>query len=138
GIRERISRPALPTETFSSLSDLRKQHPSTPGRQFRAGVLLQGPPHIQWIAVKPPRLQAPPREQVEHVPGEFVAFAEGNQCQPLGWIEAINVDGLQFIERLFKLDVGLIEFLDGYGPPDQGLSIRPARTGVQPLKLPPD
>src|SRR5262245_8923083 len=113
-----------------------KLHLSASGRQFRAGVLLQGPPHLQWIAVKPPRLQALRREQVEHVPGELVALAEGNQCQSLGWIEAIDIDGLQLIERLFKFDVGLIEFLDGCGPPDQGLSIGSARAGVQPLDLP--
>jgi hypothetical protein len=61
-----------------------------------------------------------------------------NPCLPLGWIEANDVDGLQLIERLFKFDVGLIEFLDGDYPPDQGLSIRSARAGVQPLNLPPD
>src|SRR5262249_45753067 len=114
-----------------------KQHLSASGWQYRVGIPLQRPPPFQWIALKPPRFQALRREQVEHVPGEFVALAEGNQCQSLGWIEAINLDGLQFIERLFKFHVGSIEFLDGYGPLDQGLSIRPARAGVQPLNLPP-
>src|SRR5262249_61449224 len=126
-----------PTDPFGPFFDLTSPHLSAPRGQFRAGVLLQGPPHLRWIAVKPPRFQALRREQVEHVPGEFVALAEGDQCQALGWIEAKDVDGLQLLERLFKLDVGLTEFLDGCASADQGLSIRPARAGVQPLDLPP-
>jgi hypothetical protein len=87
--------------------------------------------------VKPPRLQALRCEQVEHVPGKFVALAEWNQCQSFGWIEAIDINGLQVIEGVFELDFGLLEVRDGYRSADQGLSIGSAMPGVQPLNLPP-
>jgi hypothetical protein len=100
-------------------------------REYQAGVFFQRPPRLQWIAVKPPRIHALRCEQIEYVPGEFVSLTEWNQCHSLGRMEAKDIDGLQFIDRLFKSD-------DSYGPPDQSLSIGSAREGVQPLDLPPD
>jgi len=87
--------------------------------------------------MKPPGFQAVRCEQIEHKPGQLIVLAERNQRQSLCRVEAIDIEGLQFIERLFKFAVGLLDSVGRFRPPDQGLSIRATRPGIEPLNLPP-